>query len=103
MWTHSHDPHYYSKNTTLFFKAIGIQGKSLHNIRHSFSTNIFYLGATESEHQYSMGHSDYKMTKNVYTKFDPTVDKSDILAVWNDWYPNDFVLRTVLTNQRKTS
>ncbi|MCL2846372.1 MAG: tyrosine-type recombinase/integrase [Firmicutes bacterium] len=98
MWKRSNDPHYYSKNTTPFLKDLGINGKSLHNIRHSFSTNIFYLGATEAEHRYMMGHSDIKMTKNVYTKFDPTVDKDDILAVWGEWYPENFVLKPVLNN-----
>lgn len=89
-------PHYYSKNTTKFLRSIGIEDKSLHCIRHSFSTNMFYLGATEAEHMNAMGHSDIKMTKNVYTKFDPTVNKDDILAVWQNWYPTDFDMSTVL-------
>jgi len=101
MWKRSQDPHYYSKNTTKFLRLLGIQGKSLHNIRHSFSTNIFYLGATEAEHQYAMGHSDIKMTKNVYTKYDPTVNIDDILAVWGTWYPTDFVLKIVLNSVPK--
>jgi integrase len=96
MWKRSQDPHYYSKNTPKFLKALGIQGKSLHNFRHSFSTNIFYLGATEDQHQYAMGHSDIKFTKKVYTKYDPTVNKQDILNVWGEWYPTDFDMSNVL-------
>jgi len=90
--------HYYSKNTTPFLKSLGICDKSLHSIRHSFSTNIFYLEVTEDQHQYSMGHHDIAFTKKIYTKYDPTVDKCDIIDVWSDWYPADFVLKSVLNN-----
>ena len=101
MWKRSRDPHYYSKNTTIFLKNIKVHDKSLHCLRHSFSTNIFYLGATESQHQYSMGHHDIAFTKKVYTKYDPTIDETDIRKVWGDWYPTDFVLKSVLNNMQK--
>jgi len=98
-----HLPHYYSKYTTIFLNSIGIKNKSLHCVRHSFSTNIFYLGVPESLHQYFMGHGDIKMTKNIYTKFDPTIVKEDILDVWGDWYPTDFVLKSVLNDVPKNT
>ena len=52
-----------------------------------------------------MGHSDIKFTKKVYTKYDPTINKGDILDVWGDRYPTDFdmsvVLKVVLNDVQK--
>ena len=98
--SNSKDPHYYSKNTTKLLAKLGISGKSLHCARHSFCTNLDKLGVAEEERQYFMGHSDKEQTRG-YTTFDPTVDKDDILAVWGDWYPTDFVLKSVLSNVTK--
>lgn len=82
--------HYYSKNTTPFLKSIGIVGKSLHSIRHSFSTNIYYLGIDHKKHQYLMGHKDIKTTYNIYTSYDPSITKDDVVSLFGDWLPNEF-------------
>lgn len=85
-----YQPHYYSKNTTPFLKSLGILEKSLHSLRHCFSTNLYYLGTDVKRHQYLMGHKDSKITLDTYTSFDPSITKDDVLAVWADWYPDEF-------------
>jgi integrase len=83
-------PHYYSKFIGRFLKEIGLADKSLHCLRHSFSTNLYYLGVNQKKHQYLMGHKDIKTTYNIYTSYDPTVTRQDVLNVWGDWYPQEF-------------
>lgn len=83
-------PDYYSRQTTFFLRELGIKDKSLHDLRHSYSTNIYYLGVDPKRHQYLMGHKNIKLTYDVYTSFDPNITKQDILDIWGDWYPSEF-------------
>jgi len=47
--------------------------KPLHRLRHTFGTNLYYLGVDDKRRSYLMGHTSTKMTNNVYTDFDPDV------------------------------
>lgn len=59
----------------------GISG-SLYQLRHTFATNLFYLGVPDKERQSYMGHASSILTNDVYTDFDPTISKQDILNLY---------------------
>lgn len=75
---------------TKFLTDIGIKSEdtSLHSLRHTFCTNIYYLGAPSKLRQYYMGHKDSRMTNDRYTSYDPTITRQDILAIYGELYPN---------------
>jgi len=83
-----HPSEYYSKKISAFLTDIGLPNKTLHDLRHTFSTNIFYLGCSQKEHQYFMGHKSIKMTYELYTKYDPFIEKPHIIDVWDNMYPD---------------
>lgn len=72
---------------TQFFKKIGIKG-STHMLRHTFSTNLYYLGADDNMRKQYLGHSSILVTNDIYTHLDPTIKKSDILGIYGDLYPS---------------
>lgn len=80
---------YYGNKFSNFLKKIGIKqaGLNLHSLRHSFCSNLFYLGVPLKMVQYLMGHKSISMTGDVYTSLDPFITKQDILNVWEDFYP----------------
>lgn len=49
-----------------FLRSIGIKGKSIVNLRHTFATNHFYLGTPDLYISKWMGHSKINITKDVY-------------------------------------
>lgn len=70
-----------------FLKSIGINGKTVHSLRHTFSSNLYYLGVDPKKHQYLMGHSSIQQTYDTYTTLDISITKQDILDIWGDLYP----------------
>ena len=68
-----------------FLVSIGLKHKDtcLHSLRHTFCSNLYYLGAQDKVRQYSMGHKDSRMTSDRYTTYDPNITKQDILAIYN--------------------
>jgi len=70
-----------------FFHSIGINDKSVHSLRHTFSSNLYYLGVDPKKHQYLMGHSSIQQTYDTYTTLDISIKKQDIIDIWDDWYP----------------
>jgi len=78
---------YYSRKFTEYLNKLNIQNKTLHDLRHTFSTNLYYLGVPDKERQYYMGHSSIVMTNDIYTTLDPTITKEDILNLYKDLYP----------------
>ena len=70
-----------------FLKKLNITG-TLYMLRHTFATNLFYLGVPDKERQSYMGHSSSVLTNDVYTDFDPTITKEDILNLYKDLYPS---------------
>lgn len=61
--------------------------KPLHRLRHSFGTNIYYLGANDKLRSEMMGHKKTEITNDIYTDFDADITKKDILDLWGDLYP----------------
>lgn len=70
-----------------FLKEIGING-TIHKLRHTFNTNLYYLGATDMERKEFMGHSSITVTNDIYTHLDKTITKNDIINLYKDLYPN---------------
>ncbi|MGN1227488.1 MAG: tyrosine-type recombinase/integrase [Christensenellales bacterium] len=69
------------------FKNADVKG-SIYMLRHTFATNLFYLGVPDKVRQAFMGHSSSVLTNDVYTDYDPTITKNDILNLYKDLYPN---------------
>lgn len=79
---------YYNKKFKEYVEELGIRGKSIHSLRHTFNTNLYYLGVNDKQRQYYMGHSSIVITNDIYTHLDPTITKNDILNLYKDLYPN---------------
>ena len=79
---------YYNKHFKKFLESLNIKNKSLHSLRHTFNTNLYYLNVKDKERQYYMGHSSIIVTNDIYTHLDPTITKEDILNLYKDLYPN---------------
>lgn len=69
-----------------FMQKCKIEG-SLYQLRHTFATNLFYLGVPDKERQSYMGHYSSILTNDVYTDFDPTISKNDILNLYINLLP----------------
>ena len=69
-----------------FFENVGIKG-STHMLRHTFSTNLYYLGADDNTRKQYLGHSSIVVTNDIYTHLDPTIKKEDIIKIYDDLYP----------------
>ena len=83
---------YIDKKVAEFLQSLGIMDKSAHDLRHTFSTNLYYLGLDAKKHQYLMGHSTIQQTYDTYTDLELGIKKDDILAIHGDIYPtNDMI------------
>ncbi|MBQ7973934.1 MAG: tyrosine-type recombinase/integrase [Clostridia bacterium] len=80
-------PHAMSLKISRYLESIGIKNKTTHSLRHTFSTNTYYLGTDPKRQQYLLGHASINQTYDTYTTFDITITKEDILNIWNDLYP----------------
>lgn len=77
-----------TKNIKSYLEKLGIKNKTTHNLRHTFSTNTYYLGVDPKKQQYLMGHASITQTYDTYTSFDITITKQDIIDIWGeDLYP----------------
>ena len=68
-------------------KKLGISGVSIHSLRHTFSTNLYYLGVNDKQRQAYLGHASIIMTNDIYTHLDPTITREDIKQLYGDLYP----------------
>jgi integrase len=78
---------YTSRNVRTFLTAIGISGKTTHSLRHTFASNLYYLGIPDKMRQYLLGHSSIVMTNDIYTTLNPTIKRKDIVDIYGDFYP----------------
>lgn len=69
-----------------FLADINIESH-IHKLRHTFNTNLYYLGATDMERKEFMGHASITITNEIYTHLDPTITKNDIINLYKDLYP----------------
>ena len=77
--------HSITQQVTYFMKTIGIN-KTLHALRHTAATNLFYLGYKDKERQQYLGHADITTTNNIYTYLENDVTKDDIHKLYNNLY-----------------
>lgn len=66
-------------------EELNIEG-SLHNLRHTFATNHYYLGTPAKQVQIWLGHEKIELTQNIYTHIDRSITKNDILKLYNNLY-----------------
>lgn len=78
---------YYTKEFQDYITSLGIKNKKLHDLRHTFSSNLFYLEVPDKKRQYLLGHSSISITNDIYTHLDPNIKKQDILNLYKDLYP----------------
>ena len=64
-----------------------VNEKPLHRLRHTFGTNVYFLGADDKRRSHLMGHKKTSITNDVYTDFELDVTKQDILDIYGDLYP----------------
>lgn len=76
---------YATKHTTKLLKSIGID-KTLHSLRHTTATNLFYLGYRDKERQQYLGHANIITTNNIYTYLENDITKEDIHKLYNNFY-----------------
>ena len=81
------DISYYSKTFCNYLKMLNIKKHKLHDLRHTFSTNLYYLKVQDKERQYYLGHTSIAMTNDIYTHLDPNITKEQILNLYKDLYP----------------
>ncbi len=79
-------PHYYSGIAREIYQKAKIPGKSLHDLRHTCSTNLHYLGWPDKERQVYLGHASIVMTNDIYTNLQDDITKEGLLKLYNNLY-----------------
>ncbi len=87
-----HTKKYYGDKFGEFLTKIGIERqakeKPIHRLRHTFATNLYYLGIKDSKARaYLLGHKTTRVTDDIYTDFDPIIKKEDIINIYGNLYP----------------
>ena len=82
-----HDRSWYSNKFQEYLKSLKIKGHKQHDLRHTFSTNLFYLEIQDKKRQYYLGHASITITNDIYTHLNPNITKEDILNLYKDLYP----------------
>lgn len=88
-----HTKKYYGDKFGEFLTKLGIQRqtkeKPIHRLRHTFATNLYYLGIKDSKARaYLLGHKTTRVTDDIYTDFDPAIKKENIIDIYGDLYPD---------------
>ena len=78
---------YFTKKFKEYLDMLNIKNHKLHDLRHTFSTNLYYLGVPDKERQLYMGHKSIVMTNDIYTTLELNVTKNDVLNLYKDLYP----------------
>ena len=77
---------FYSRIACEIFTKCNIKGKTMHDLRHTCSTNLYYLGVMDKQRQQILGHSTIVMTNDVYTNLQEDIDKEGLLKLYNNLY-----------------
>lgn len=67
------------------FKTLKIDAV-IHSLRHTYSTNQYYLGTPEKQRQVWLGHATPLMTNNIYTHIDKSINKKNIEKLYHHFY-----------------
>lgn len=76
---------YVTKNIKKIFTSLQMN-HCVHSLRHTCSTNLFYLGVRDKERQNILGHKSIVTTNNIYTNLELDVKKEDIIKLYNNLY-----------------
>ena len=77
---------YYSKRALEIYEACTIEGKTLHDLRHTCSTNLYYLGVADKQRQQILGHQSIIMTNDIYTNLQEDIDKQGLIKLYYNLY-----------------
>lgn len=76
---------YLERGIKKIFKHLKIDAV-IHSLRHTYSTNQYYLGTPEKQRQVWLGHASPLMTNNVYTHIDKSISKNKIIKLYRHFY-----------------
>ena len=79
-----YDTKYVEKHFRAFCEKLNIKG-SPHKLRHTFSTNLYYLGVPDKERQVLLGHANTQITNDVYTHLDPRITKEKLINLYGEY------------------
>lgn len=72
----------------LHFKKIleklEIEG-TLHSLRHTFSTNYYYMGVPDKLRSEWLGHEKVDMTQDIYTNIDRSMSREKLIELYGDF------------------
>lgn len=73
-----------------FVRGLGLE-ITIHQLRHTFATNLYVLGVPDKKRQLYLGHASIIMTNDVYTHaIDPTLTAENIQKLYGNWFPLEF-------------
>lgn len=75
-----------TKKTKDIFNAIHVD-KSLHELRHTCSANLYFLGAKDKYRQMQLGHASIVITNDIYTNIKENIKEADLREIYGDLYP----------------
>ena len=78
---------YYTHEFKNYLTLLNIENHKLHDLRHTFSTNLYYLGVPDKQRQQYLGHASIVITNDIYTTLEANITKNDILNLYKDLYP----------------
>lgn len=61
--------------------------KTLHELRHTCSANLYFLGAKDKYRQMQLGHSSIKITNDIYTNIKENIPKAKLREIYGNLYP----------------
>lgn len=65
---------------------IGLKNYSIHNLRHTCATNLYYLGMRDNHRKHQMGHGSIVVTNDIYTHIDPDIKAKNIKKLYGNLY-----------------
>ena len=76
-----------TKETKEIFRKIDVD-KSLHELRHTCSANLYFLGAKDKFRQLYLGHASIVITNDIYTNIKENIPKAALRELYGDLYPS---------------
>lgn len=77
-------PQYIYLHFREILKGLKIEG-GLHTLRHTFSTNYYYMGIPDKLRSEWLGHEKVDMTQDIYTNIDRSISKEKLLKLYGDF------------------
>ncbi len=74
-----------TKKTKDIFNEINVD-KTLHELRHTCSANLYFLGAKDKFRQLYLGHASIVITNDIYTNIKENIPKAALRELYGDLY-----------------